>query len=68
MGDVLGTLRPKFRDVFPVIGNNDAAIHDQMPCDDDMAQIYFSELFDLWFPLDHSPANFNHDQAKSTFL
>ena len=38
--------------VLPTIGNNDVIVHDQGPWNDTMADEYFGELFELWFPAD----------------
>ena len=64
MSQALGEVRTKFKNIFPVIGNNDVAIHDQMPCSDEMANTYFGEMFDLWFPKDNAPENFDLQAAK----
>ena len=64
----IGMIRSRFANVFPVIGNNDVAIHDQMPCSDDVAAQYFSELYDIWFAEGSQPHGFDDSAAKSTFL
>ena len=64
----LGQIRPKFKNIFPVIGNNDVAIHDQMPCDDEMANTYFGEMFDLWFPEGNTPDDFEYEAAQESFM
>ena len=33
----MNIIRSRFRNIFPVIGNNDVSIHDQVPCSDDVA-------------------------------
>lgn len=40
-------LRTRFpgKTLLPTIGNNDVIIHNQMPCNEDEAMIYFKELF-----------------------
>ena len=61
-------VRSGFRNILPVIGNNDVAVHDQMPCTDEMATIYLGELFDLWFPASNQPDGFQSDAAKASFM
>ena len=39
-----------------------------MPCNDEMANTYFGEMFDLWFPKDNAPENFDLKSAKETFM
>lgn len=39
-----------------------------MPCTDEIANEYFGELFDIWFPLDNQPSGFDYESAKSTFM
>lgn len=63
-------LRKSFPDteIFPTIGNNDVIVHDNVPCSDDMAEMYYGELFDIWFPEDNSPKGFDRDEASRTFM
>ena len=37
-------------DLLPTIGNNDVIVHDNVPCTDEVANKYYSELFEIWFP------------------
>ena len=53
--------------ILPTIGNNDVIVHDETPCKDDIAEIYYGDLYNLWFPQDDSPAGWNHTAAKETF-
>jgi hypothetical protein len=39
-----------------------------VPCNDEIASFYYSELFDIWFPKDNLPAGFNYDKSKESFL
>ncbi len=36
--------------LLPSIGNNDVVVHNQVPCDSKIAEKYYSELFEIWFP------------------
>lgn len=55
-------------DIFPTIGNNDVIEHNKVPCDDQEAKMYYSELYDIWFPSGMQPKNFNHERAYESFL
>jgi hypothetical protein len=39
-----------------------------MPCTDAEADMYFSELFDVWFPQGEVPADFKREQARESFM
>jgi len=39
-----------------------------MPCSDEMAVTYFGELFDMWFPKEQMPDNFEYDEAQKSFM
>ena len=54
VGQVMGMVWLRFPNtvVLPTIGNNDVIVHDQVPCNDTMADEYYGELFELWFPID----------------
>lgn len=45
--------------LLPTIGNNDVPVHNQMPCDQQQHDLYFKDLFDLFFPAGHQPKDFN---------
>jgi len=51
---------------LPVIGNNDVMDHDQMPCTMTEHNIYFSQLFDAWFPTSNKISN--RAEIQRTFL
>ena len=36
-------------DLLPTIGNNDVVIHNNVPSDNQTADIYYSELYQIWF-------------------
>lgn len=70
ISDDMQMLRAEFGQVplLPSIGNNDVIIHDKAPCME-IADQYYEELFDIWFPKDGPlPENFPYDEAKSTFI
>ena len=35
--------------LLPSIGNNDVIVHNNIPCHNVTADIYYPELFDIWF-------------------
>lgn len=54
--------------ILPTIGNNDVIVHNQVPCNEELADRYYKELFEVWFPKDGPlPKGFNYTEAKSTF-
>jgi hypothetical protein len=55
-------------DVFPVIGNNDVIVHNQVPCNESDASVYYPELFDIWFPQGKMSSKFNYTSTRDTFL
>ena len=59
----LKMVREQFPDkpILPVIGNNDVIVHDQVPCSDEVANIYYPERFELWFPEDSVPKDFDRE-------
>ena len=36
-------------DFLPTIGNNDVFVHNNVPCNQDLATMYYEELYDVWF-------------------
>jgi len=38
-----------------------------VPCNEHVADIYYGELFDTWFPKDKLPVNFDYKSANETF-
>lgn len=66
----LQMLRDNFpnKTLLPTIGNNDVVVHNNVPCDDVFAQKYYQGLFDIWFPKDHQPQNFDQEKAHKSFL
>ena len=62
-------LRNKFPNkiLLPTIGNNDVIVHNSVPCTDEMAELYYSELFNIWFNKDNLPPNFDYNAANETF-
>jgi len=42
-------------------------IHNSVPCNEDDAQLYYKELFEIWFPEGNRPAQFNFNDANETF-
>ena len=36
-------------DFLPSIGNNDVIVHNNLPCNNATADVYYPELFDIWF-------------------
>ena len=63
MKDDLDIVRSKFpgTHILPAIGNNDVIVHDSMPCSDSDAEMYFSGLFDIWFPEGQVPVDFKRE-------
>lgn len=53
--------------LLPSIGNNDVPVHNQMPCDQQQHDLYFKDLFDVFFPAGKHPVGFNETEAKRTF-
>ena len=39
--------------LLPTIGNNDVVVHNNVPCNDSFAEIYYQGMFDIWFPKEH---------------
>ena len=70
MNQVMNTTRERYPNIpiLPSIGNNDVIEHDQVPCNDEIASFYYSELFDIWFPKNHLPAGFNYDKSRESFM
>lgn len=58
----MDAVRTKFPDkiLLPTIGNNDVIVHNQVPCNEDVAELYYLDLFDIWFPKEHLPPGFNY--------
>lgn len=54
--------------LLPTIGNNDVPVHNMVPCSLQEHQLYYSSLFDMYFPKGALPIGFNYNQAKDTFL
>lgn len=55
-------------DILPSIGNNDVIVHYQVPCREDLSQIYYQDIFDIMFPKFRLPRYFKYDAVKETFL
>ena len=36
--------------LLPTIGNNDVMIHNAVPCNEEDSELYYKELFEIWFP------------------
>ena len=36
-------------DLLPSIGNNDVIVHNNLPCDNGTANVYYPELYEIWF-------------------
>ena len=62
MQNVFDILRSKnqISAILPSIGNNDVVVHNHVPCDDIFAQQYYLDIFNIWFPKDNYPINFNY--------
>lgn len=71
--EIIGTdmqaLRNKFpgKVLLPTIGNNDVIVHNSVPCNEDVADMYYTELYDIWFPKSNLPPNFDWDANNETF-
>jgi hypothetical protein len=52
MQTIFDNVRKRFKNVplLPSVGNNDVVVHNNVPCDDINANIYYSDLFGIWFP------------------
>jgi len=63
------TLRTTFPDkiLLPTIGNNDVIVHNTVPCNQEVADMYYQQLYDLWFPEEHRPPNFDNKTVSDTF-
>jgi hypothetical protein len=48
------------------IGNNDEIVHNQMECNDTTSNMYFSDLYDLWFG--DQLHLIDSESVKATFL
>ena len=54
--------------LLPSIGNNDVIVHNNVPCDEIISDTYYSELFDIWFPVGQEPKAFDRVEARKTFM
>mmetsp|Transcript_19391 Transcript_19391/g.29766 ORF Transcript_19391/g.29766 Transcript_19391/m.29766 type:complete len:106 (+) Transcript_19391:520-837(+) len=54
--------------ILPTIGNNDVTAYNKAPCTDAEATLFYSELYDIWFPAGSQPSGFDDTAAKATFL
>jgi hypothetical protein len=66
--DVLRTKTKGKVDILPSIGNNDVIVHNQVPCTPEEATRYYSELFEVWFPPNHTPRGFKRNATRDSFL
>lgn len=69
LNDDMAMLRKQFpgKVLLPTIGNNDVVIHNSVPCNEDDAEMYYKELFEIWFPEGERPPNFDLATANETF-
>lgn len=51
--------------ILPSIGNNDVIVHNNMECDDSLYNMYFNDLFNVWFEPQRNAIAY--EQVKSTF-
>jgi hypothetical protein len=54
--------------ILPSIGNNDVVVHNNVPCDDTFALQYYSDIFNIWFPNNSLPLNFDYVNSQQSFL
>ena len=65
MQNVFNTVRSKVQvsALLPSIGNNDVVVHNNVPCDDSFAQQYYTDIFNIWFPIGSLPMNFDYENS-----
>lgn len=68
MSKALDAIRENvYGSLLPTIGNNDVPVHNRVPCDPQQHQMYYTRLFDVFFPEGKQPEGFNATAAKQTF-
>ena len=70
MNDTFNTIRANLPNakILPTIGNNDVQVKNSVPCTEENQITYYGDLFEVWFPVDHTPEGMDRYQAKETFM
>ena len=54
--------------ILPTIGNNDVMYHNKLPCKQELENVMYADLLQIWFPEDNLPVGMDYEELKHSFM